>query len=334
VTSRSTDEPVPVIVTDEIGSAAPVIQELERRGVFPLVVSGTDLAAPPNSFGVCFQMRDGLVAQINTANRSAVIGAGSRGWRWKALSPGAVEALDADPVVAEMKVRQYRSAMRSLWELPAAWMNPLAAEYPLDQNKTLGAHIARECGLIVPPTLLTNSPELYRGFIEMHRESHFALKAPAGWAATVDDGSLVASYTSRLERRSALAMADAVVHAPVILQPYIEKDYELRVTYVAGRLFACRIDSQSSERTKVDWRLYPEKPVPHTAITLPAELESRLLSFMSACGLLYGTVDLIATPEGEYVFLEVNPSGQYLWIERLCNLPITAAIADWLSVQA
>ncbi len=52
--------------------------------------------------------------------------------------------------------------------------------------------------------------------------------------------------------------------------------------------------------------------------------------FMKAAGLLYGAIDFIMTPRGELVFLEVNPAGQYLWIEKLTGLPISAAIADWL----
>ena len=47
-------------------------------------------------------------------------------------------------------------------------------------------------------------------------------------------------------------------------------------------------------------------------------------------GLAYGAIDLVLTPDGRYVFLEINPNGQYLWIEQLTGLPISEAIAEWL----
>ena len=48
-------------------------------------------------------------------------------------------------------------------------------------------------------------------------------------------------------------------------------------------------------------------------------------------GLCYGAIDLVLTPGGDYVFLEINPSGQYLWVERATGLPLTAAICDYLA---
>ena len=47
-------------------------------------------------------------------------------------------------------------------------------------------------------------------------------------------------------------------------------------------------------------------------------------------GLCYGAIDMILTPDGRYVFIEINPNGQYLWIEQETGLPISAAICDLL----
>jgi len=209
-------------------------------------------------------------------------------------------------------------------------MNPFAAERRLDQNKSLGARLARQNGLPAPDTLITDSPEAFRGFVNEHPDLHFAVKPTAGWAARRSDGQAVGAYTVRLDRATALSLADSVRYAPVILQPYVEKKCELRVTCVGSRIFACRIDSQESTETQVDWRLYPECPVGHSIYVLPERLERSILAFMRSCGLVYGAIDLIVTPDDAVVFLEVNPAGQYLWIEHLTGAGITAAIADWL----
>ena len=101
--------------------------------------------------------------------------------------------------------------------------------------------------------------------------------------------------------------------------------------YTLDRVYTAAIDSQRSGRARHDWRRdgigLIEDWVPHQ---LPAELEKRLLSFMRYFGLNYGAVDFILTPDGRYVFLEVNPVGEFFWLERNPGLPISAAIADLL----
>lgn len=63
---------------------------------------------------------------------------------------------------------------------------------------------------------------------------------------------------------------------------------------------------------------------------LSSDVEEKLLMMLRRLNLNYGAFDLILTPEGKYVFLELNPNGQYLWIEHLTKLPISEAIADLL----
>jgi hypothetical protein len=69
----------------------------------------------------------------------------------------------------------------------------------------------------------------------------------------------------------------------------------------------------------------------YEVVDLPPEVEARILAFMKTFGLIYGAFDFIVTPEGRYVFLEVNPSGQYMWVECATGLEITMALADALS---
>lgn len=209
-------------------------------------------------------------------------------------------------------------------------MNPHSVERRLDQNKSLGARLARASGFSVPDTLITDDPHAFRSFVADRPDLYFAVKPTAGWAALRSSGEAVGAYTIRLGRKSALDVADSVRYAPVILQPYVEKKFELRVTCVGSRIFACRIDSQEAVETTVDWRLYPEDPVGHSVYIVSGSLERRIAAFMQSSGLVYGAIDLIVTPDGDVVFLEVNPSGQYLWLEHLTGLKITRAIADWL----
>jgi len=102
------------------------------------------------------------------------------------------------------------------------------------------------------------------------------------------------------------------------------------VTVVGDRVFSAAIESQATDRTRVDWRRYDHRNTPVTAIELPSDLVRRLQTLVDRLQLSFAAIDLILTPEGEFVFVEVNPNGQYLWIEEATGLPISDAVADHL----
>ena len=147
------------------------------------------------------------------------------------------------------------------------------------------------------------------------------------------------SQSTRLERgkaiftglvtAQALSSLDLIRHTPGIFQKLIPKAYEVRLTVVADRIFAVKILSQEKEQTRIDWRLAPYD-LKYECIELPQDIRYLVAAFMTEFNLVYSCLDFVVTPAGEYVFLESNPGGQYLWIEYLTGLPITEAIVDAL----
>jgi glutathione synthase/RimK-type ligase-like ATP-grasp enzyme len=127
------------------------------------------------------------------------------------------------------------------------------------------------------------------------------------------------------------AHADAVALCPSLFQEYIEKDHELRITIVGDETFCCRIDSQSVDGAKTDWRQVDPSKVPHRIVPLDPGIEDKLRQMLQRYGLRYGAFDMIVTPQGEYVFLELNPNGQWLWIELMTGAPITNALVQELT---
>jgi glutathione synthase/RimK-type ligase-like ATP-grasp enzyme len=127
-----------------------------------------------------------------------------------------------------------------------------------------------------------------------------------------------------------LLKLDLIRISPGIFQGRIPKSYELRVTVVGPRMFVGKIDSQSNNETRVDWRHKPFEIEPEP-IQLAPVIEAKIHALMKFFGLVYGALDFIVTPEGQHIFLEVNPAGQYMWVESKTGLPITAALVDELS---
>ena len=121
-----------------------------------------------------------------------------------------------------------------------------------------------------------------------------------------------------------------LINSPCLFQEYIPKDHELRVYVIGNEVYACKIESQTSKKTKVDWRNYDLSNTPHLPIEIIQETKQKCIKLVESLGLNMGALDLIVTPDGETVFLECNSEGSWLWIEELSGLPITEAVCRFL----
>ncbi len=122
----------------------------------------------------------------------------------------------------------------------------------------------------------------------------------------------------------------AIQACPAIFQFHVETSFDVRVTVVDDRIFAARIVLMDRTEKDVDWRRADPARLGYEHLRLPADLKAKCIKLLAAMGLSYGALDFVVTPEGEYVFLELNPAGQWGWIERVLGLPITDAILDRL----
>ena len=115
---------------------------------------------------------------------------------------------------------------------------------------------------------------------------------------------------------------------------HIAKRHEVRATVIGDRVFAARIHSQYGPASPHRLRDMSAE-IRYEAETLPAGIEARCLDFVHSYGLTYGALDFIVTPDGDYVFLENNPVGQFLFVEQLVpELDMTGALAACLIAGA
>ncbi|MEX3945915.1 MvdC/MvdD family ATP grasp protein [Paraburkholderia sp. BR10937] len=195
-------------------------------------------------------------------------------------------------------------------------------------NKQLQLKIAREVGLTIPRTLITNAPDAVRSFARECRQG-MIMKTLSSFAIyELCEQKVV--FTSAVHDKD-LERLDDLRYCPAIFQEQVPKALELRTTIVGNRVFTASIDSQRSEKTSVDWRRdglgLLEEWEPYA---LPPEVENGLLRLMHALDLNYGAADFILTPDGRHCFLEVNPVGEFFWLEKHPGLPLSGAIADLL----
>ena len=136
-------------------------------------------------------------------------------------------------------------------------------------------------------------------------------------------------YTSALKEEDLLD-AETLRYCPVVFQEQIPKQLELRAVYVNGNLFVGALDASEYEASTQDWRRGTKEALTWQPYQLPDKLIRCLDAFMARFGLVFGAFDFIKTPSGEYVFLEINPTGEWGMLERDLEYPIADAIASAL----
>jgi glutathione synthase/RimK-type ligase-like ATP-grasp enzyme len=252
-------------------------------------------------------------------------------WRRRiAIARGLPASMDAQHRRAS--IRESETTLLSVLGAAHAFvMDPLEVVRTA-RNKLLQLRRARELGLAVPRTLTTNDPAAVRE-LAASCPSGIVTKMLSSFAIETEAGAEVVFTTpvgpEDLEHLEGLALC------PMTFQERVPKRLELRVAIVGERVFAASIDSQRLERARVDWRREGLALLGHwEAYELPADVRRGLLALMDGFGLNYGALDLIVTPEGRHVLLEVNPLGEYAWLERRPGLAISAAIADVLLDRA
>lgn len=193
------------------------------------------------------------------------------------------------------------------------WLNDREAARRAD-SKAAQLLAARDVGFKIPNTLFTNDPsKLRRFFDENGGKIVYKGFSAGGWVH--EDGKLSVLMTSAL-RAEDLADDNMLRSCPGIYQQRIDKAFEIRVTVIGATVIASSIDSQSRGET-VDWRYdYMEGHVSTSAFDLAPEIRERCLSLCRAMQLEFACIDLIVTPSGEHVFLELNQAGQFLWQEE------------------
>ncbi len=199
-----------------------------------------------------------------------------------------------------------------------------------DTNKIENLITAHKNGLKIPKTLISNDATQINTFI---RQNEMVITKPVSNEMTFknDEYKVILFRKITIIDKEFEEENNNKFSIPVLFQQYIHKKYELRIFYLQGVFYTMAIFSQQNEKTKLDFRNYDnEKPNRNVPFRLPESIGKKLDTFMKSINMNCGSIDMIYTPEGEYVFPEVNPVGQYQWLERNCNYPISYHIAKQL----
>src|SRR3989338_6716232 len=247
-------------------------------------------------------------------------------WYMKPYLPK--ELLGFEPAkYRQMIHRQFYTLRESLWSLfgNKNWINDPWAMHKAD-NKIYQMDLALKLGFAVPKTLVTSDPDKVREFYKMLK-GRMIVKLLA--ASPILDEVI---YTN-LVTPEYMKQIDSVKFSPSIFQECVIKDYELRVTVVGDKIFTVKIYSQEDEGTTLDWRRKPsinDFDVKMEKVSLPDTITRKIFAYLEKLGLRYGSFDFIVTPDGDYVFLDINPNGQWYFVQLRTEFQVASALADLL----
>lgn len=261
---------------------------------------------------------EGAGFEMTVAGRRVNLGKCKAGWWRRPLQYTLHDGIAQD--AAGFTYTECNEAMVGMWAaLDIAWVNPPALDEEA-HHKPYQLALAGEVGLRIPETLITNDPDAAREFVGRH-----------GLGATIYK-TFIADEDNWRETRlvgdKELELIEQLELAPVIFQEYIPAEGDLRITVVGEEMF-CAAITPAPGGYQIDYRMDLQGAA-YRPTEVPSEVEKGLRALMQRLGLVYGAIDMRRTAEGEHVFLEVNPAGEWLFVEERTNQPITAAMADLL----
>lgn len=313
-----------IITNDHDEHADAVIRELNKRDVPVFRFHPEDF---PHACSVSLAIQDGRIqGQIRNADHRVAFNDICAAWfrRARNLFEGRV-SLTSEKLDNYVKGQSGRTLIALCDSLQTLWVSQ---PYKLRRAEVKALQLAEasKAGLKTPHTLISNDPEQATTFVDALGDAECAIKPLIALGVTDEQGHRLPLTTTLPPGHS----LESVALAPTIFQPYVDKAFELRCVVIGDRIFSAKMDSQANENTSIDWRAGEPD---HEIFALPDQVEASIRRLMDSFGLNFASLDMIVTPEGEFVFLELNPNGQWLWLETELGLPLVASMADLLTTN-
>lgn len=232
-----------------------------------------------------------------------------------------------DPVQRAMLDKEMRDTIDSICMLLADkfWINHPDA-IARARLKPYQISVAKQVGMPVLPTLITSDPEAARRFCA---ESPAVFKPIT--VSNMEYGENAYMVETTLITDELLKSIDLIRHQPIILQRFVEKSSELRVTCIGDRLFVAQQIPVATAATTVDWRSLQENGSSYKlGFSLPQEIARGIRRIMDEFNLGFSAMDFVVDRQGNIYFLEVNPNGQWLGYTDEIGLPAATTMANCL----
>jgi glutathione synthase/RimK-type ligase-like ATP-grasp enzyme len=236
-----------------------------------------------------------------------------------------------DPDFVKYAATAIRNHAMHLYALfpQALWVSDYFATLRAER-KPLQLLLAKQLGFRIPETLFTSDPAEAQAFIRNRPETIVKGQSSHG---PYKDKMLFMFYSVKVTPDSTVDFSNLSL-APAIFQQAIDVDYDLRITVVGNKVFPARVVAHAEKDQQIgvrDWRIGNHAgELSIEACKLPVGVQEKCLALVKKLGLKFGAIDMILDKKGTYWFIEINPNGQWAFVERSTGQPIGKAIAELL----
>ena len=207
------------------------------------------------------------------------------------------------------------------------WLNNLNSLRNAE-NKLYQLMVAKEVGLQIPESLVSNQPKQVMDFFQLHESNCILKPVKSGLIEGKNEGGVIFTTQIHLNHEN----VERISSCPIYIQPLIKKKGDIRVTIVGTKIFPAFIHSENVIDAKSDWR-QSDQELEYSKLSLPVEIESMCFALMKKLNLNFGALDFLLDENNQYIFLEINPNGQWAWIEKRLNYKISDEITKILEEQ-
>lgn len=225
---------------------------------------------------------------------------------------------------------ELRSFLAGIWLLVPERVFWVSGPDAIDRakKKMYQLEVARMLGLPTLPTIASNDSERIRSFYD---ECGGKIVFKAICEEFLDYGERGFTIPTTFITPNHLAKLNLVRKLPGIFQKFVEKKYELRVTVVGDKIFPVKISPRGNPLPTIDWR-HPAciRELCYSPTNLSDTISEACWKMVRELGLEFGAFDFVADEKGELSFLEINPNGQWYWLEEQAGVQISNAVVDIL----
>lgn len=297
-----------------------IVSELRRRGLEYFRLNSEDITSYRITFSA--RERDDWVIEDG---KTVVKGRDVTAAYFRRPGDPDVSHFDDDEGISRYISKEWQGVLKNLYfRLQGKWLNsPFSIMLAEDKSRQLLEAV--QLGFDIPKGVITNNKA----------SAKFVFDGSNNVIGKTISHSLVEGVNEKVLFTSRMGSFDSIGEsslemAPVIVQEELDKDVDLRITVVGEKVFPVAIFSQKSQGTETDWRRGTGFDLEQKSFELPLGISKKCVAIVRSLDLLFGAVDMVLDKCGRYWFLEVNPNGQWAWMENRLGLPISKAIVDEL----
>lgn len=313
-----------LIVTNKTDYTADfLILELQKRNKEFYRFNTEDF---PEKIQLTFNISNtGTEVELQSENKNFFLSEVESAWFRRPVTPGIALPNQREQRFA---INESIATLEGIWQsLDCFWVSR-PERLRVAEKKIWQLVNAQKIGFTLSRTMVTNDPQAGFGFAESNDFDVVYKTLESARISENDDLGLIFTSSIRTTPKENYA---AISLSPVLLQRRIKKKVDLRVTVIGNKVFPVEINARNSAEIELDWRRAHPEDLIYKSHSLPRKIEEMCVELTKVLGLNFGAIDLILTSDEEYVFLEINPNGQWAWIQQLNpEIKLREALADLL----